>query len=174
MFQNFYTFTATKSLLTRLCCQKGRCIFIHRGSTHFVFQTTSFDDNGITGPDWGRSELVFDHVPVKTLAPQNGVSLCHIHCDLLVSSTLCFCVRCFSAPDSFRLYHPMRGCQDLHGRKFIFRRFLSCCLQSNFFFCFFRHFQQGKLVKDAVNIRDSTDIAQRFRALDNRSFALLL
>jgi len=26
-----------KSLLTRLCCQKGRCIFIHRGSTHFVF-----------------------------------------------------------------------------------------------------------------------------------------
>ena len=35
-------------------------------------------------------ELVFDHVPVKTLAPQNGVSLCHIHCDLLVSSTLCF------------------------------------------------------------------------------------
>jgi len=54
------------------------------------FQTTSFDDNGITGPDWGRSELVFDHVPAKTLAPPDGVSLCHIRCDLLVSSTLCF------------------------------------------------------------------------------------
>ena len=31
-----------------------------------------------------------------------------------------FCVRCFLAPDSFRLYHPMRGCQDLHGRKIYF------------------------------------------------------
>ena len=65
-----------------------------RGSTLIVMNFCSkplhYDDNGITGPDWGRSELVFDHVPVKTLAPQNGVSLCHIRCDLLVSSTLCF------------------------------------------------------------------------------------
>ena len=90
-FRIFILFTATKkSLLTRLCCQKGRCISFTAVPPILFFQTTSFDDNGITGPDWGRSELVFDHVPVKTLAPQNGVSLCHIHCDLLVSSTLCF------------------------------------------------------------------------------------
>ena len=102
------------------------------------FQTTSFDDNGITGPDWGRSELVFDHVPAKTLALPDGVSLCHIRCDLLVSSTLCFFASiAFSALDIFRLYHPFSGCQVLHWLKLYFSGvFCTSVCMASFSFAF--------------------------------------
>ena len=135
----------------------------------------NYDDNGITGPDWGRSELVFDHVPVKTLAPQNGVSLCHIHCDLLVSSTLCFFVfGAFWLPIVLDYITQCVVVKTCMGEKFIFPAIFVLLSAEQFFLLLFPAFPAGQTRKDAVNIRDSTDIAQRFRALDNRSFALLL
>lgn len=127
-----------KSLLTRLCCQKDDVFSFTAVPPILFFQTTSFDDNGITGPDWGRSELVFDHVPAKTLAPPDGVSLCHIRCDLLVSSTLCFFASiAFSALDIFRLYHPFSGCQVLHWLKLYFSGvFCTSVCMASFSFAF--------------------------------------
>ena len=112
------------------------------------FQTTSFDDNGITGPDWGRSELVFDHVPVKTLAPQNGVSLCHIRCDLLVSSTLCFFVfGAFWLPIVLDYITQCVVVKTCMGEKFIFPAIFVLLSAEQFFLLLFPAFPAGQTRK---------------------------
>ena len=47
----------------------------------------NYDDNGITGPDWGHSEVVFDCFPIRCF--QHFTSLSVTFHSLLVSST-CF------------------------------------------------------------------------------------
>lgn len=37
--------------------------------------TTSFDANGVTGPDWGLSELVFRQFRIRTLAARRLLKL---------------------------------------------------------------------------------------------------
>ncbi len=107
-------------------------------------------------------ELVFDHVPAKTLAPPDGVSLCHIRCDLLVFYALFFVFGAFSALDIFRLYHPFSGCQVLLWLKLYFSGdFLYLRLHGEFLFCLLRHFQQPERVKNPVNIRNSLRISPR-------------
>ena len=39
-----------------------------------IYQDHSNDDNGVTGPDWGHSEVVFPVSPVKMLSA-HGISL---------------------------------------------------------------------------------------------------
>jgi hypothetical protein len=57
---------------------------------------TSFDDNGITGPDWGHSELVFHKRFIRLLPPlcsRKGILLCHV---LLMYSSLQRFALCFN------------------------------------------------------------------------------
>ena len=48
----------------------------------------NYDDNGITGPDWGHSEVVFDCFLIRCF--QHFTSLSVTFHSLLVSSTCCF------------------------------------------------------------------------------------
>lgn len=71
--------------------------FIHsRGSTLLALlpwsrqdtKPLNLDDNGITGPDWGHSEVVFGCFPIRCF--QHFTSLSVTFHSLLVSSTCCF------------------------------------------------------------------------------------
>lgn len=115
--------------------QKGTITLFHRGSTPLVlncinrcqtgmlqmFRTTSFrmitESPGRIGAAQSWSSITFLLKPLHHKTGFLSVTFAVIYSSLL---RFVFCVRCFLAPDSFRLYHPMRGCQDLHGRKIYF------------------------------------------------------
>ena len=53
-----------------------------------ISKPLNYDDNGITGPDWGHSEVVFDCFLIRCF--QHFTSLSVTFHSLLVSSTCCF------------------------------------------------------------------------------------
>ena len=99
-----------KNLVPSAFRQKGRGID-SRGSTLFepasLPEPLHFDDNGITGPDWGHSEVVFKCFRDRRLPAYISLSgTFHI---LLFSSTCCL---------SFSILYPTLGlCQPSFSHK---------------------------------------------------------
>ena len=99
-----------KNLVPSAFRQKGRGID-SRGSTLFepasLPEPLHFDDNGITGPDWGHSEVVFKCFRDRRLPAY--VSLSGTFHILLFSSTCCL---------SFSILYPTLGlCQPSFSHK---------------------------------------------------------
>ena len=87
-------FHYTKSPSQQICC-KGRVLFsrFHPACSATlcharISKPLNYDDNGITGPDWGHSEVVFDCFLIRCF--QHFTSLSVTFHSLLVSSTCCF------------------------------------------------------------------------------------
>ena len=80
----------------------------NRGSTLIhapAKERLHFDDNGITGPDWGRSELVFTISAQKEFAPD--ILSLTVQKQLLFSSTLFSCLHANLAEATVKHYNTL-------------------------------------------------------------------
>ena len=122
VFQNFYTFYSNKKVPSDTLMLSKGTMYFHSPRFHpFCFfkplHLTITESPGRIGAAQSWSSITFLLKPLHHKTGFLSVTFAVIYSSLL---RFVFCVRCFLAPDSFRLYHPMRGCQDLHGRKIYF------------------------------------------------------